>query len=283
MASTTYTAESTKMESDHHQAVWNPQKSPRAAPRPDVESPLARQRGAELAGDERHRQRPEDGQQDEEQQREPRTRRRHHVLDAERAAGHEDVDHEEDGDDADLRPLEAADDVPAAASMLMRSPALLVLANGRGPSARTAGPRPALKYGRRGRAPPRPIPRQSWRPGLDKPRDRRRRRPAGGPARSRARSARRSPAPSLRSTARQCVRAVLGETQSRAPMAAVVSPRSSRTSTSASRWVRPAAATASAAGRCAKRGRPAAAVRRSTTSAQRCARWADSRPAAPAP
>ncbi len=29
MASTTYTAESTKMDSDHHQAVWNPQKSPR--------------------------------------------------------------------------------------------------------------------------------------------------------------------------------------------------------------------------------------------------------------
>ena len=107
-----------------------------AAARPDVEAALARDGGAELAGDERHRQRPEDGQQDQEQQREPRTRRRDHVLDAERAARHEDVDHEEDGDDTDLRPLEAADG--RARGRLRCScapPRALVLANGRGPSA----------------------------------------------------------------------------------------------------------------------------------------------------
>ena len=231
------------------------------------------------------------GQQDEQQQREPRARRRDHVLDAERAARHEDVDHEEDGDDADLRPLEAPG--RRAGRRLRCSCAPPALARCTRERSRAARLRDGARdlhssMEQRGRRPPRPIPRQSWRGRLGKPRGRadeaRDREPAAtrgderssGPARSRARSARRSPAPSLRSTARQWVRAVLGETQSRAAMAGVVSPPSSSTSTSASRAVRPAAVTASVRRQMREARPPATAASSRTRSAQPCARCAAS-------
>ena len=63
---------------------------------PDDEAAVPRERGGELCGDERHRDAPREGEGEEAEQREQRARRAHGLLGAVRAAGHLEVDEEDE-------------------------------------------------------------------------------------------------------------------------------------------------------------------------------------------